>query len=682
MRIQSNSSSIKKLFNDTPHLNTSFPTHNKLIYEDKNNVDILTQSQASEIGNVLFDLSLDSQKMPVPIPFTFLPVAESPPVLKSKEQRITSSETRNMIKNSSSGLLQTLIKQFSGPKENVQQKDMKLFNEVNDEGKNCDKEVIQKLVDNEEEDQMSSKEEQSESDNSQNNEEVICSKNNQSIDEVKDCNTSKLTNKHSNKLAKDSLESDVEKDNNELSEENNTQEHAPTINSEKDILNSNRQEEAERLRDAEKEIDAILNSIHVSKEELRQEYSIKANKIENYLEWNSGGNSKSPPYKQPDYDPNDNDNPSKNCLLSEEQDLLNDDMQQSQDNEVQEKLKELDNEISILKQEQETIRKQKEEYDALFEMLQEEMESFYKQRDYDIKQFEKEKEEHEKDIAKQKQELEYQAKVLNKKDKEEIVNLKRQIAKLKEELKAKDESRKSLFNKMKKEMEEVVKKNSELQKKIKQLVSQNKGIRENKSQSRMKTPDAKVLRMDGSIKSEREGPRKSIKKQIDKSPLKNCNSLLVNAKQNTKPKEDNNDIMASKIRSLDLTNKSDILNSSHKIEDNAIYDMVFPDKYHIKNVKVLSTSTSQDGKTTRIFSNGKVEVIFANGVKKETFPDSYAIVYFNNKDIKQTYPDGRVVYYFAEARTTQTTFPDGVQAFKFPNKQLEKHYPDGRKEIM
>jgi centromere protein J len=69
-------------------------------------------------------------------------------------------------------------------------------------------------------------------------------------------------------------------------------------------------------------------------------------------------------------------------------------------------------------------------------------------------------------------------------------------------------------------------------------------------------------------------------------------------------------------------------------------------------------------------------------VRRETFPDGYTVVFFNNNDIKQTYPDARIVYYFAEARTTQTTYSDGLQVFKFSNQQIEKHFPDGTKEIM
>lgn len=114
------------------------------------------------------------------------------------------------------------------------------------------------------------------------------------------------------------------------------------------------------------------------------------------------------------------------------------------------------------------------------------------------------------------------------------------------------------------------------------------------------------------------------------------------------------------------------------------FDMFFPDLYHnddYENVTVSNETKNQDGKIHKYFLNDKKEVIFANKVRRETFPDGYIIVYFNNGDIKQTFPDGRVVYYFAEAQTTQTTMADGLQIFKFSNNQIEKHHQDGLKEI-
>lgn len=754
-------------------LNTSFPSATQHFTETSQARlflarESLVQSRASELGDALLELSLDAQKLPVPVPFTLLPVAESPPVLKcnkghgtAKKSEDAEVDCRGMLKNSSSGLLQTLIKQFNGPREKVAQKQVKSFNTRSDEAKkSVSKEVVDMEI--EEQDQTGSESDKNKptpqehsygSEHNSNNKDLSCSNDEKSIKRVIEDSLENITKKansgtatecpgaaphedSANENAASQSLTDIlhchremvsdNKDSENVEECSNGPEEAKELNGEIDdgkSVGSNDEEvleemNTERQRDAENEIDAILNCMQQNNSQYKEGYSTQGNKIENYLDWNSGTSNKAVSSKaEQEAEVNhkksklkidissvgDNDTSSKansSPAASEAHELVYEDKVNEPDRDssmMEEKLSELDNEIGILKQEQEVLKKQKEEYNALFEMLQEEMEMFYKQRDHDIQEFEKEKEEHMKNMLKERQELEQQAKVLSKKEKEEIANLKRQVSKLKDELKAKDESRKTLFTKMKKEMEEVIKRNNELQKKIKQLTSQNRSQSPIQRQYRMKTPDAKSLRPEKELPLQVTAIRRSIKKdqlvkRVEKSPLKSCNSVLVNINcehaakgiKSGKSKGRNNESLSSKMKSVDFGSKSDSLNSLCRKEaqtEDAAYDMVFLGKYHTKGAKLLSAST-QDGKTTRVFSNGKVEVIFTNGVRKESFPDGYTVVYFNNKDIKQTYPDGRVVYYFAEARTTQTTFGDGVQAFKFPNNQLEKHYPDGRKEIV
>jgi centromere protein J len=79
-----------------------------------------------------------------------------------------------------------------------------------------------------------------------------------------------------------------------------------------------------------------------------------------------------------------------------------------------------------------------------------------------------------------------------------------------------------------------------------------------------------------------------------------------------------------------------------EVDEDEDYSLKFPKEYHGKNPansKVVEQIVGHDGKIQRIYASGKKEVIFNNGVKRESFPDGYTIVYFNNKDIKQTFPD-------------------------------------------
>ena len=125
--------------------------------------------------------------------------------------------------------------------------------------------------------------------------------------------------------------------------------------------------------------------------------------------------------------------------------------------------------------------------------------------------------------------------------------------------------------------------------------------------------------------------------------------------------------------------------SVHIDDGNEDYSLVFLEKYHgaeNENAEIVQESEGTKGKIFRLYSNEKREILFANGVRKEIFPDGYSVVYFSNDDIKQTYPDGKTVYYFADAGTAQTTLPDGLKIYKFSNSQIEKHYVDGTKEII
>jgi centromere protein J len=45
---------------------------------------------------------------------------------------------------------------------------------------------------------------------------------------------------------------------------------------------------------------------------------------------------------------------------------------------------------------------------------------------------------------------------------------------------------------------------------------------------------------------------------------------------------------------------------------------------------MVKEATSKEGKTVRVYQNGRREIIFANGTRKETFPDGYNIIFFNN----------------------------------------------------
>ncbi len=68
---------------------------------------------------------------------------------------------------------------------------------------------------------------------------------------------------------------------------------------------------------------------------------------------------------------------------------------------------------------------------------------------------------------------------------------------------------------------------------------------------------------------------------------------------------------------------------------------------------VIIDEKINDDKTETFYENGRKVIEYANGMRKELWPDGYAIIFFANKDIKQTFPSlKKTVYYFYEQKIT------------------------------
>lgn len=97
---------------------------------------------------------------------------------------------------------------------------------------------------------------------------------------------------------------------------------------------------------------------------------------------------------------------------------------------------------------------------------------------------------------------------------------------------------------------------------------------------------------------------------------------------------------------------------------------------------VKSEFTHPDGRTDKVYVDGRREAKFPSGLEKTVWPDGAALVKFPNGDVKQTSPAGVVTYQYASTGCVQTTHPDGTEILRFASGQIEKHFPDGTKEIV
>lgn len=112
--------------------------------------------------------------------------------------------------------------------------------------------------------------------------------------------------------------------------------------------------------------------------------------------------------------------------------------------------------------------------------------------------------------------------------------------------------------------------------------------------------------------------------------------------------------------------------------------MVFPSEFHSIDAENQDRIVSRDqieGKRIKIFASGKKQISFPSGVIRESYPNGYQVIYFENCDVRQQWPDKRMVYYFAAQEITQTLLPSGIKVLYFKSGQLERHAKDGSKQI-
>eukprot|EP00826_Nyctotherus_ovalis_P006961 TRINITY_DN11700_c0_g1_i4.p1 TRINITY_DN11700_c0_g1~~TRINITY_DN11700_c0_g1_i4.p1 ORF type:complete len:817 (-),score=241.19 TRINITY_DN11700_c0_g1_i4:125-2575(-) len=356
---------------------------------------------------------------------------------------------------------------------------------------------------------------------------------------------------------------------------------------------------------------------------------------------------------------------------------FNDGYNVSQDTEVKARLKvnfcynlkKLSDEIEKLNKDRKKADKQKLEYEKLFKKFQEETVEFETYKEREIAHIGEIKEKEMKKFAQEKRVFDRQSKAIQsisgKKEKEEMEALKKETAKIQEDFKEKEGRYKALIDKAKRQLDDTLTKNKELEQLAKDLKREIGEMKEENAALKGGESPRSAFNADPASPK---APLDNFKNEIAEN---NCKDQEVSDIENEYGYNEN--CQESKEDEGDEEIPKDL--------DSESYDMVFPGKYHSKDIKLISQRVYNDGKIVKHYDNGKTELIFTNGVRKETFEDSYTVIYFNNRDVKQVHPDGKTVYYFSEAKTTQTTFPDGLQVFKFASGQLEKHYPDGTKEI-
>jgi centromere protein J len=406
---------------------------------------------------------------------------------------------------------------------------------------------------------------------------------------------------------------------------------------------------------------------------------------------------------------------------------------------LNEKLNELNKEIDKFKKENEKVGKLKSEYDRLTKKINREIEDFNKRKEIETNEFEQYKAEEIKKIEKERKAHIKNSKQLqnmpNRKEREEIESLKEQVVKLQEEMKSKDQRNKLALDRVRKQLEESTKRNEELQKELRMMEELRvKNMSTTRDKSKPKTQNVNPIKpaATSNMMPINKNPPKKSKTDLnlsddDYKPILNTGSakniILIDSRSkdiseyNNEDNSSDEEIVLKKNTNINKTSfqsqpvevKKDVKmtkppipeNKSNKPqiqpievkkkpeqnkkEEEEVYEMVFPEKYHgkaAKNSRLITQEILEDGKIIKLFENMKREITFPSNAVKEIFEDGYQITYLTNNDIKQVYPDKREIYLFHKENTLQFKFPDGVQVYKFATNQLEKHFPDGTKQVI
>ena len=89
--------------------------------------------------------------------------------------------------------------------------------------------------------------------------------------------------------------------------------------------------------------------------------------------------------------------------------------------------------------------------------------------------------------------------------------------------------------------------------------------------------------------------------------------------------------------------------------------------------KLVYQHITDIGTVERTYESGRIERIYSNSVKVDTYPDGYVITYYTNGNIKQVFPKGKkTVEYYKDLKLTQTKFKSGLEIKHYENGHLEK----------
>ncbi|XP_044222439.1 centromere protein J isoform X2 [Thunnus albacares] len=386
--------------------------------------------------------------------------------------------------------------------------------------------------------------------------------------------------------------------------------------------------------------------------------------------------------------------------------------QQVQSRQLRERLVELEIEIERFKKENAALTKLRQENEKNQETLRKERLEFEQTKAEDLAKFEEYKKEENRKLQKERKLFEKHASAArampDKKEREEIQELKQQLSSLQEELRRKESRWTSTHSRLRQQIDSLSQENSSLQDEVRMLEKLRLSAWKKNPVDAEKDKDVKdVSAVTKGVKfaspldsrgscSSSSAPQSSTAAATRGSCRESSQAAAGRKSSLRRPAGSGSSSSSSPSSSVPgrrTEERSTPASKSHDTPPNQEHSHScspkrnsLPDESECSEAEEPESSqeviTHPDGKIEKVLAGGDRLIVFPNGTRKEVSADGLTVkVTFFNGDTKQITADQRVIYYYAEAQTTHITYPDGIEVLHFPNNQTEKHFPDGRKEI-
>ncbi|XP_030613221.1 centromere protein J [Archocentrus centrarchus] len=385
--------------------------------------------------------------------------------------------------------------------------------------------------------------------------------------------------------------------------------------------------------------------------------------------------------------------------------------QQVQSRQLRERVAELEIEIERFKKENAALTKLRQENEKKQESLRKERLEFEQRKAEEMVKFEEYKKEENRKLQKERKLFEKHTSaaraIPDKKEREEIQELKQQLNSLQEELKRRESRWASTHGRLRQQIDSLRQENSSLREEIHMmeklrlsawkknlLTAEDRGTKEGPSVFEYNTPSvtkgvkfASPLHSRESDSSPPQVGTAAATRMNSKDSSQVAAGIKSSLRKPSGPGSSSTSVPSRRTEEKSAPASSQEKPPTQEHFHNRSQERDSPPK-ELEQSKAEETESAKevithpDGRVEKVLVSGDRLIIFPNGTRKEVSADGLTVkVTFFNGDTKQVTADQRVVYYYAETQTTHITYPDGMEVLHFANNQTEKHFPDGRKEI-